>query len=344
MELAGVLMPHKQRFWARQYMRIVVTALGITALLVAVFFSSKNRAVGSSSDGGSSSQERAAASALFGRFETVFYSKATLLSGSVSKQGAAAAGLPFTYLQGALNALGNNTSADIFASSEAVLVGARDFRPPSGLGSVRSQSCYVVVLRDRNTFDLRKYIHQSPTAVENGTTVWNWSAKLGEFGEGDPRPSSLYATQIKQDYVLVSNDLGELRKIADVLSLKEDDAKGLSSIRDWASISRHDVWGYRRYRQEGIVDRKAAGMTDVTPGAEALAFFFDSGDKSGVLQLFCSPADDSTASKMNEASGLPPFRQVRLGVWQSKISLVVDVTVSEQLFGTMGLFGFGVYL
>ena len=325
-------------------MRIVGAVLGIIAVLLVVFFSYRNRAVSNSSDGGSSIQERTAASVLFGRFETVFYSKADLLSGPTSKKAAVAARIPFAYLEAVLNSLGNNASASIFARAETVLVGARDFRPPLGLGGARSQSCYVVVLRDRSALDLRKYIRQAPAAFDNGTPVWNWLAKLGEFGEGDPRPSSLYATQIKQTYVLVCNDFDELRQIADLLSSKDDDAKTLTGIQEWTSISRHDVWGYRRYLHAPVPDRDAVGPTDVTMGTGALALFFDAGDKSGVLQLFCSPADESTASKMNGAVRMPRFRQLRVGVWESTIPLLDDGAVSEQLFDTMGLFGFAVYL
>jgi hypothetical protein len=327
-------------------MRIVGLVLGTAAVLLAVVLLYGNRRESRRPHGGSSIEERIAASALFGGFETVFYSKADLLLGPSSKHRAAvAAGVPFAYLQGALDSLGNNVSAGILASAEAVLVGAKDFRPPSGLGSVRSKSCYIVILGDRNASDWGKYTRQAtPAAVENGITVWSWSAKLGEFGEGDPRPSSFYATQVRQDYILVSNDLGELRKIADALSSTEDDPRGLSSIRDWASVSHHDVWGYRRYRQEETVDSEAAGTTNVTPGAEALVFFFDFKDKSGVLQLFCSPGDDSTAAKMNGVPGMPRFRHVRSGVWESTVQLSDDSTVSEPLFVTMGLFGFAAYL
>ena len=83
-------------------------------------------------------------------------------------------------------------------------------------------------------------------------------------------------------------------------------------------------------------------MTDVTPGAQALIFFFDSEKKSGVLRLLAT--DDSTAEKMNAAAKLPALRPVSSGVWESIIPLSGNGATSEQMIATMWLFGFGLYL
>src|SRR4029077_11143085 len=105
-------------------------------------------------------------------------------------------------------------------------------------------------------------------------------AKLSEFGENDTKSSSIYATQVGQSYALVSNDLKDLQTLAARLSSHDGDSQSLTGVREWSSVSRHEVWGYRRYRQTGVVDQMAAGMTDVGAGAEALAFFLDSPKKA----------------------------------------------------------------
>ena len=313
------------------------------ALLLAILLSGCNRGMANTNN------ELGAASTLFERFETVFYAKGDLLSGSdayhqLSKQDADALRTPFGYLLGGLDSLGKRTSAEIVESGEAVLVGAKDFRPPAGLGGVRSGLCYVVVLRSRSAFDLGKYFRQAPVAFAVGTPVWNWSARLGEFGEGDPRPSSLYATQVAHSYLLVSNDLQELQTIAGRLASADEDRRMLTRIRDWEFVSQHRVWGYRRYRHSGVVDRVAAGMSDVTPGAEALIFFVDLKKKAGVLRLLSSPVDEGTAAKINARAVLPRLKPRGVGVWETIIPLVGDEESFEQMFGIMGLFGFGIYL
>ena len=299
----------------------------------------------------SGASQSSVASTLVQQFETVFYSKADLLSGSgsylnLSKTDANALRVPFAYLLGALDSLENGASADVLANTEAVLVGAKDFRPPAGLGGVHSQSCYVLVLRGSSALDFHKYFHQSASVSAAGKPVWNWSAKLGEFGEKDPRPSSLYATQVTQLYALVCNDAAELHALAERLSSPDRDSQdpSASGMRDWPSFSQHDVWGYRRYRHTGIANRDAAGMTNVTPGAEALIFFLVPAKKAGVLQLLNSPTDQRTASNMNAAGRLPPLRSVSSGVWETTIQLSGDQGTSERMVALMWLFGFGLYL
>jgi len=297
-------------------------------------------------------RESRAAAALFGDFETVFYSKPHLLSSSdtydqLSKLETSNLRFPFSYLQGALDALAGQFPTDTLASSEAVLVGAKDFQPPKGLGPVRSQRCYVVVLGKRGAPDLRKTFNYDPVASAAGAPVWNWGAKLGEFGEGDLRTSSLYAVVVANSYLLVSNNLAELQSVADKLaSVTDDSSRTLSGIRQWESVSRHEFWGYRRYRHTGVADRMAAGMADVTPSAEALIFFLDSNKKS-VLRLLAS--DDRTAEKMNAGIskagvGWPPLKASGARAWETAISFSGDEQSAERTFIVVGLFGFPVYL
>ena len=297
-------------------------------------------------------RERPVASVLFERFETVFYSKSDLLSASqpyhqVSTQEANYLRFPFAYLSKGLDSAGKQISAEMLESAAAVFVGARDFQPPKGLGGVRSQRCYVVILGDHNAFQLQKYFHQAPQSSAAGSPVWKWSAKLGEFGEGDPKPSSLYSTQIGQSYVLVSNDLSELQTTADRLSSSNQDALVLAGIREWDTVRQHDIWGYRRYRHSGITDPVAAGMSDVTPAAESLIFFVDADKKVGVLRLLAS--DNSTADKINSAmasarSVFPPLKTSGGGASETMIPFAGDEATSERMFMVMGLFGFGIYL
>jgi hypothetical protein len=294
------------------------------------------------------SKQPQVALALFEQFETVFSAKTDLFSGSkgyrnLSQQDANTLRVPFANLIGALDSLPDHASVGLFASADAVLVGARDFHPPAGLGGVRSRFCYIVVL-ENSTFELRKYFSQPPIASARGMTIWNWQVKLGEFGENDPRPSSLYATQVEQSYVLVSNDLEELQTIAKRLASPGRDSPDLSGIREWASVSPNDIWGYRRYRHTGIADRIAAGMRGVTPGAEALIFFPDFERNAGVLRLLNSPADERTAANLNATAKLPPFRSTGAGAWETLIPFSSGEKTLEWMIGAMGLFGFGLYL
>lgn len=286
-----------------------------------------------------------AASVLFQEFETVFYSRTTLLSRSrtprnLSDQQRSTLGLPFAYLLGALDSEAEGLSENVLSNSTVALVGAKDFRPPTGLGGVNSRFCYILLLRSGSMFDLREFFHQPPESSPE-ILMWSWSAKLGEFGEGDPRPSTLYATQIEKSYVLLSNDPDEIKTAGKRLT-SDTSFQELGRIRDWTSLNKHDVWGYRRYSHAEISKTTAAGMTDITPTAEALAFFFDSRKETGVLRLFAS--DSTTPDKIAAAARLPQLRPVGSGVWETRIPLLDDEAGAERMTAVMWMFGFGVYL
>jgi hypothetical protein len=286
--------------------------------------------------------ELRAASVLFGQFETVFYAKGDVVSSSgvyshVAENDADMIRLPFFQLREALNALGGDTSKEILNGSEDVLVGAKNFRSPSGLGPVRSKRCYIVILK-AGEFDLHKHFRQSPAASVAGAPVWKWSAKLGEYGEEDPRPSLFYAAHIGVSYLLVSNSLEDLRDIATRISSKMT----VPGIPDWEIICQHREWGYRRYRHSGVADRTAAGMSSVTPSAEALMFFVDFDKEVSLMRLLS--IDEATAAKINAKAKLPPLKSQGKGVWETKIPFAGNEESFGRLAGVMWLFGFGAYV
>jgi hypothetical protein len=297
--------------------------------------------------------ELRASSALVGGYETIFYSKSQLLAPNaatfmhISEAEASNLRYPFAYLQGALDNLGSSAHSSMFANSVSVLVGAKDFLPPAGLGSVRSQRCYIVVLGRRSTFDLRKYITSAPVASAAGAPVLSWGAKLGEYGEDDPKTSTLYASQLGQSYVLISNDLQGLEKIAERLGSVNEGVQSTSEIPDWGALSQHDEWAYRKYRHAGIINADAAGMTDVTSSADALVFYFNSDKRTGVFQLIAS--DKSTAEHINARStsskmAWPPLKQIGARKWEATIPFSGDEASAERIFVVVGLFGFPIYL
>lgn len=294
-----------------------------------------------------------AAAALFEQFETVAYSSANLLSDSrdyyrLPTQVRSPLRLPFYFFLSSLDSLGGKAKTDVLGSADAVLVGAKDFRPPDGLGPVRSQRCYIVVLRRRSAFNLRKYFRQEPVSTTGGVPTWNWSVKLGEFGELDPRPSSLYAAQIGNSYLLVSNNLKELQVMAGRLSSQNPDGRILGEIRDWQIVSQHEVWGYRRYRHTEVVDKTAAGMAYVTPEAQALIFMFDREKNSFTLRLFCVPGEERTPANINATGLFGRLKWFSGGVWERTVPLVGDFVdpeeTLERLSAVMGMLGFGFYV
>jgi hypothetical protein len=120
----------------------------------------------------------------------------------------------------------------------------------------------------------------------------------------------------------------------------------IQSIRDWAVVSQHEEWAYRRYRHTTTLDQNAAGLSNVTPTADVLMFVFNRERKSGVLRLLAS--DDSTADRLNGSMepslAWPPLRPSGPGAWETTIPFTGDNPSGERTFVIVGLFGFASFL
>jgi hypothetical protein len=287
------------------------------------------------------------ASVLLNQFETVVYVKGEVLLSTEAyhnvKSEVRFLRFPFEELLSALNALGGNTSIGLLSESEAVLLGAKDFRAPSGLGIVRSQRCYIVVLKTGSRFDLRKQFHDRASGSVFGAPVLRWSASVGEYGEEDPtRPTSFFAAQILGSYLLVSNTLDQLRVTANGLNSAKEPAI-LSQIRDWDLINKRSLWAYRRYLHNANADREASGISLVSPNAQALSFFVDFDEGTSVLRL-SSAVDEKTPAAIAEKMKLPQFKHLGDGVWETRISLRGDEESAYRVGAILELLGFGTYV
>jgi hypothetical protein len=297
-----------------------------------------------------------AVSSLSERFESVLYSKPEFVSSwdannPLPKDRAIQLRYPFAYLWLALDSLATGAGSDLLASTEAVLMGAKDFRPPEWLGGVRSRRCYVLVLKNGNSFSMQKYTPSPATVSATGLQIWNWSSKLEEFGEGVPpdsgvreRPSMLYATEIERSYVLVSNDVNELENLARRLTSTNVESQHPVGSNDWAELLRHEMWGYRRYRLGDANNKMAAGIEDVPPNAEALMFFVDAKKSTIALRLVLKDRTDvSSVAKLYSKHRMPAPTSSRGGAWETEIPLSDDDESFGRTFSINILFGFGVY-
>ncbi|HYL92337.1 MAG TPA: hypothetical protein VEW69_04195 [Alphaproteobacteria bacterium] len=299
--------------------------------------------------------------AALGEFETIFYSKANLVFNSpvdprIQGSGIDLLRLPFIYLWEGLGQQSSDFLREVQGSSRAVVVGASDFRRPAGLGMVRSRRCYIILLKDGSSFDLKKYFREMPSAFAMGEPIRTWSAALAEFGEEDLRPSSFYATQFGHSYIVVSNDVKELQAVARKLGPKDKEAQAVDLSPDLALLTGYEYWGYRRYQLTNAIDEQAGETADIKLGTDALVFHADRVKKNAVLRFVGAPESvQHTAANINAKNVLPTFRQFELGIWESNMSLSESTpgdrnmpqSKSRQSFDFMAavfdLFGFGVY-
>jgi hypothetical protein len=288
--------------------------------------------------------ELRAASALFQEFETVVDTKAALLSpvgAEVSKRDMGALQTPFAYLSYGLNAVGGRAASEIIGDAEAVLVGAKDFRPPSGLGLVRSQFCYVIVFREDRAFDFSRYFRDGPATARGPNQFWTWSTKQPE----EPTlTTGFYATQIDHSYLLVSNGLSELQSVVKRLDPSLTAPPNLQHIPQWEMISQHPLWAYRRYQWSRRADMLAAGLAGIPPESEALILFLDQGRAACVLQLVGVPAASDGRGNITLRGELSAFESLGAGTWQSAAPLSGDEQSLQRLLAILAMLGFGLYL
>jgi len=293
----------------------------------------------------SATNQTHAAAVLFENFETVFHTTPALMSSSPSADDPPSyMREPFSYLKVGLQAVEKEMPKKVLVDSEAIFVGSKDFLPPSGLGSVRSTRCYVVVLRKEGTLDFSQYFNKPPVALVEAGPIWNWSADLGEFGEEDPRSSSLYAIQIARSYILVSNNLDELENVSNRLTSADNGAQALAGIHEWNDLSRHEFWGYRKYKhgEPRAIDRLFGGADQITPQAEAVILYVDMKKQTGVVRLFTSSADDTTARNINATGRIAPLTPVGPKVWETVFPLAEIGPFPDSAYWVWWLFGWGV--
>jgi len=296
------------------------------------------------------SGEARAASTLAQEYETVFRGDSKLMLGSASYRGlpqqdSDALRVPFVYLRVSLQFLSPKASKDILGAVDAILVGAKDFRAPSGLGSVQSQFCYVLVLGDRQ-IRIDKYFNEAPIETFADSPIWKWKADLKEYGEEDPRLSVLFATQIGSSYIVISNSSDGIKAAVDSLQSPATNSSDATWSRDGKLVSGHNVWAFRHYRHVGDGNRDAAGMSDVPPGAEALLYFIDEAKMSSTLMLIGTSSDTSASIHLGRGtSSLPPLKPFleRKGCWETSFPLSGDSESNDRMLTVMGFFGFGIY-
>lgn len=301
---------------------------------------------GCSAGAAGSAEQQRAASALFGEYESVFYVTGKLIvdgghHARLPKQNADALRAPFAHLIGGLRAISEGAPSALFGNADAVFVGAKDFRPPSGrsgLGDVQSRFCYVIVLGGRSSIKWNEIVSTWNPHASQGS-VWEW---LVPPTEGQPKRYSFYSSQVGRSFVLVSNSRDDLRAVSEKLSAIENHPN-FEGVHDWREFSRHEVWGYRAYRRTGDGFKGSGGASAVVPGAQALEFFVDLKRKAGVLRLYGSTVD--VAKGLDNFRVVPPLKGTgRSGVWETLVQFSGDSASIEETLGVMGLLGFGVYV
>lgn len=194
-----------------------------------------------------------AASTLLGQFETIYCADGDLLLDleayrGLPKRDSNALRVPFADLLEALESPNMKPLAvEALQGTESILVGAKGFRPPKGLGSVRSTFCYVLLLKHGSQFNVGTFFESTPTKSSGGVRIWSWSHPSRKPNEGERVAGALFVVQVKESYLVISNGIKELEEVSQGLQPNEG-AMNFERIPEWSYLNKHSVWAYRSYR------------------------------------------------------------------------------------------------
>ncbi len=283
-----------------------------------------------------SSKETEVAGILETQFTTVVVAGADLLGGkgpyrNLSASVSNALRLPFAELLAALDSMPGGGRNEVVKDAVAVVVGAREFRPPSGLGSDQSLNCYVLALNPHARVDLRRMLVGVAQAPTDGGFAWTWTAHPTE---GHPAPHEFFAIQLAPSYILVTNNVRDAGAVARALA-PHPGSSARSADGPWRGRSARDIVGVRR---------RGSGDGGAVSGVDALQLFVDTRHHEGVLRLVGKGLDARSAEALSLPVGIRPFGPGKGGALETTFELGTGEEGVERLVGVWALFGFGLSL
>jgi hypothetical protein len=288
---------------------------------------------------------------LFQQFETVAYASTDVLTrfqkpgakepqSDVSLKLPIALRLPFVQLIGGLRILGQTAMVDLERNYSGVLVGATGFIPPDGFGMVSSLDCYVALLRPDGQPLAESVFGQAELKSIDGIRVWAWSAPPYE---GYPHITNFYASEIDNQYLVISNDLSHftdtVRKLATVISIKAP------KVGNREPFTTDKYWLYRPVQWgETTPNIDATKSPEGRLSALVLKFSADADGMKCRMEVDGSSDLTETVRKGLPGSDVLHYEPTADGVWQASFPLSKDPATTTTLFRVLSLFGFGVNL
>jgi hypothetical protein len=339
------ILEHKARMKTEDMRRLTILAL---AICIAVGCRSSDDLAKSDSE-----HEASVASVLYNEFETVVFTRFDKLDprrilnlrNKVSGENASTLLYPFEYALEALSGQRNGAGDKLLDDSEAVLVGAKDFRllggtkePPHAL----STACYVFVFGERKQ-ELHRFLGGNAPQNVDGLPVWSWQAYMNFNGPLDNSPVTIFASTIDDSYLLLSNNLDELKRVAAGLATSGTESQTIKKLPDWPRLSKSEEWAIRRNTGIRSPDNGFSFFETFT-NVQALIYSVDLTGGNSMFKIISNDKRDAERFNGLEraqpmASTWPPLRPCGNGAWCGELLLSKDKTV-DSLISIIGYFGF----
>ncbi len=280
-------------------------------------------------------------------FETVFFADASGLRGGgpfsrLSPRQSRALRAPFdlllTALQDAALAPLSKRLLDTNRSA-TVTVGARNFRPPAGLGPVLSEVCYILQFASGGVH-LTDLLRLKEVGSMGDKPIWTLTFPFG----GNSHLSSIFIIQPDPDNIVIATERNVAQDITLKLGRESKTRPGTRALPGWSTVASSPYWGYRKYRPPGGSNASVSGVVlgqlQIDPSAVALALSVKPEGKTAQLMYVGSRGEDTTPMQLNKEFGFS-FQRASSATWQTAIPLSDQEQSLYQMFVVLEMFGFG---
>lgn len=290
--------------------------------------------------------EKRAAAVLFDRFETVAYARTDLSKDSTPNGQSYGDSednlkLPFLELIGAIRTLGPIAARDLKSRYSSVLVGAKDFVLPAGIGAMESRKCYIGILEDGAQTDDELDFRGVDSETIEGRQAWIWTVPSGDE---ESAPNTYFAARLEGPYLLVTNNRQDFEEVAKALTSVESSKPVSTTVFSWETLGAHQYWVCRSFRRTGVISPEASGIAHLGPSVTAIAFLADVDRRQGYIRVLTSDSSMKTVPKVLPDAELNLLQPDGPGTWRATIHLTKDASGYKTLFQIFYSFGFGAIL
>ena len=288
--------------------------------------------------------EERTAMALSRNYETVFGVDGALvtkseLSALTHETQAIILSRPYHLLIAGLKSSDKHVLGKLSNGNAKVLLGARNFRPPQGLGMIVAHYCYVLIYDDSQVPDWNRVFAGSIKVRAEGKLWWKWSAKLNEFGEEDRRESTFFATKGDGPYILITNTLSQLKTLVGIDAQIKNTSGGQNAEGDLKTLLEHRMWGWRD------LQLTQNDSLDIVPQCilsnfDRLAFYTDFAGNNYYTRVTTKADNTDYPPCFVKSPSTAPFVHRRKNMWESQDEFANDLNDSK-LRSVIVLLGFG---
>lgn len=261
---------------------------------------------------------------------------------------------------GGLESIGDGELAPVLASQEILLAlqGSRNFRPPTGLGSMLFEGCSVLVLGERASLELGKMPDRAVRIRVEGHTAHMFEERLEED------TWELFVTAPRPNLLLCATDRGYLEEVLRRMSERGEMRALPEELPEWRHLDgASPLWAVRHHDRERAAEDPTSPLSPrshVPPDSQAVGVVFSfapaKSPEASVKHLTAnenaeamirlqwdSPSQEITPPSL-AGGAAPTVRTLEPGVVEVRMDVTEREAAHRFLFGLLLVLGHSIYV